>query len=233
LTFDFELVHVPGVKHKGPNGLSRRRAAEEEGETLGDGIEEAEDWVDDILGCGVWVAGNWNSEVETQVLMAGKGNNNDKDVTIGKTGGEDGYDGYLEARGGKSETKERKLEMVRTFLRTMKLPEEFTGKERQRFIKYTSKFFVRGVTMWKKESKGQHQQIVRDNRRCYSLLIESHDRLGHRGMYAMPQTLLDRFWWPDIEEDVRWFISTCHACQTRSLENVVIPPTVQIPAPLF
>jgi len=25
LIFDFELVHVPGTKHKGPDGLSRRR----------------------------------------------------------------------------------------------------------------------------------------------------------------------------------------------------------------
>ena len=28
LIFDFELVHVPGTKHKGPDGLSRRRVVE-------------------------------------------------------------------------------------------------------------------------------------------------------------------------------------------------------------
>jgi len=41
--FDFELVHVPGAKHRGPDGLSRRRAAENEGEEEEEEIEEAKD----------------------------------------------------------------------------------------------------------------------------------------------------------------------------------------------
>jgi hypothetical protein len=36
-----------------------------------------------------------------------------------------------------------------------------------------------------------------------------------------------------LEKDVAWYIKTCHQCQTRSTEKVVIPPTVSIPAPLF
>ena len=40
LMFDFELVHVPGTKHKGPDGLSRRRVTDSEEEE--EGIEEAE-----------------------------------------------------------------------------------------------------------------------------------------------------------------------------------------------
>jgi len=51
--FDFELVHVPDTKHKGPDGLSRRRITEEEGEEGGKGIKEAKDWVDEVIGCGV------------------------------------------------------------------------------------------------------------------------------------------------------------------------------------
>jgi len=39
LMFDFELVYVPGTKHKGPDGLSRRRVADSKEE--GEGIEEA------------------------------------------------------------------------------------------------------------------------------------------------------------------------------------------------
>ena len=40
LMFDFELVHVPGTKHKGPDGLSRRRVTDSKEEE--EGIEEAE-----------------------------------------------------------------------------------------------------------------------------------------------------------------------------------------------
>jgi len=53
LIFDFELVHVPGTKHKGPDRLLRRKVADSEEEE--EGIEEAEDWIDEIIGAGVWV----------------------------------------------------------------------------------------------------------------------------------------------------------------------------------
>ena len=26
----------------------------------------------------------------------------------------------------------------------------------------------------------------------------------------------ERFWWPDIEHDVTWYVKTCHRCQERS-----------------
>ena len=54
--FDFELVHVLRVKHRGPDGLSRRKAAENKGEEEGKGIEKAEDWVDEVIACEMWVA---------------------------------------------------------------------------------------------------------------------------------------------------------------------------------
>ena len=58
LLFDFELVHVPGKDHAGPDGLSRRR-------TMAEDVEEPQDdWVDEVLGLGVWV----NSWMEVQAL---------------------------------------------------------------------------------------------------------------------------------------------------------------------
>ena len=51
MIFDFELVYVPGVKHKGPDGLSRRKVAESEKE--GEGVEETEGWMDEVIECRV------------------------------------------------------------------------------------------------------------------------------------------------------------------------------------
>jgi len=51
LMFDFKLVHVPGTKHKGPNGLLRRVA---DSKKEGEGIEGAEGWIDEIIGTGVY-----------------------------------------------------------------------------------------------------------------------------------------------------------------------------------
>ena len=60
-----------------------------------------------------------------------------------------------------------------------------------------------------------------------------HDNLGHNGIYATRRTIADRFWWPSLDEDLVWFIKTCHQCQIRSVEKVVLPPMISIPAPLF
>jgi len=54
LMFNFELVHVPGAKHKGPDRLSRRRVAESKEE--GESVEEIEEWVDEVISCRIWVA---------------------------------------------------------------------------------------------------------------------------------------------------------------------------------
>ena len=55
LLFDFKLRHVLGSKHIGPDGLSRRRRSVDDKE-VDEILEEIEDWLDDIVSCGVWVA---------------------------------------------------------------------------------------------------------------------------------------------------------------------------------
>ena len=58
LLFDFKLVHVPADKHAGPDGLSRRPPMEGEDEEE----EDPEDWVNEVLGLGIWVA-SWMAVV--------------------------------------------------------------------------------------------------------------------------------------------------------------------------
>ncbi len=40
-----------------------------------------------------------------------------------------------------------------------------------------------------------------------------HDQLGHHGMYATKMLIKERFWWPEMERDIAWYISTCYICQ--------------------
>lgn len=48
---------MPGIKHKGPDGLSRQRRGEDNSEDEEKLEEEAERWVDKVLRSSVWVAG--------------------------------------------------------------------------------------------------------------------------------------------------------------------------------
>lgn len=238
LMFDFELVHIPGKRHKGPDGLSRRRAAEDEGEEGGKGIEEAEDWVDEMLGCGVWVASCLNRSSEAWVMAVGAKLRRDEDVTSESKGEGDeleGLDGFLEVwvEDEVAKRKEAEVKEIKRFLETLKIPGGLTDKAKASFLRHAGKFFVQGGKLWRCEHRGRHQQVIEDKAERYRLLIESHDHLGHKGFYATRRTLGDRFWWPTIDADVHWTISTCHQCQIQSLEHVVMPPRVQAPAPLF
>jgi hypothetical protein len=62
---------------------------------------------------------------------------------------------------------------------------------------------------------------------------EAHDALGHKGAFVIKARLNDRFWWPCLDQDVRWYIRTCHQCQVRQIKKIFIPPTVPYPASLF
>ena len=66
-----------------------------------------------------------------------------------------------------------------------------------------------------------------------SLIRDAHDKLGHKGFYSTRRTLLDRFWWPSLEQNVKWFVDTCHECQIRQTTKIRIPPIITTPAPLF
>ena len=49
----------------------------------------------------------------------------------------------------------------------------------------------------------------------------------------MSSHIVEHFWWPDMLSDIAWFVKTCLLCQLRQTKQILIPPTVPLPAPLF
>jgi hypothetical protein len=66
-----------------------------------------------------------------------------------------------------------------------------------------------------------------------TILRATHDELAHKGFYATYELIFERFWWPAMRSDIAWFIRTCRLCQLRQTRNILIPPVVATPAPLF
>ncbi|KIJ58921.1 hypothetical protein HYDPIDRAFT_190683, partial [Hydnomerulius pinastri MD-312] len=90
--FDFKLIHVPGSGTQGPGGLSRRRRAQEDDEDNEEDSEDVEDWLDEVSGCGVWVAnGIDKGRIGIEGWMGKGEGRNGKDE--GKKGTEEGKDG--------------------------------------------------------------------------------------------------------------------------------------------
>ena len=58
------------------------------------------------------------------------------------------------------------------------------------------------------------------------LMKASHDNLGHWGFYATRTLVGERFWWPEMEQDISWYVKTCDLCQKRQKLLVKVPPVV-------
>jgi hypothetical protein len=100
------------------------------------------------------------------------------------------------------------------------------------FLKYCTEFFIDTAQLWKKDCKGEHKLVIPQDRRMF-IMTTAHDDTGHHGHYATHALIALRYWWPFMGNDIAWLIKTCNICQSRRTQNVLIPPTVATPAPLF
>jgi len=137
LMFDFKLVHVLGAKHRGLDGLSRRRVAENEGEEEEEEIEETEDWMDEVIACGMQVARQLEKKGEVSVLATGEKIVNDKGAILErKEERSEGWNELMQLRKKEREIsrREKEIKEIRSFLDTLKLPKELTEKTKLQFL---------------------------------------------------------------------------------------------------
>jgi hypothetical protein len=98
------------------------------------------------------------------------------------------------------------------------------NNEYMKFIRYARRFFVDpSDRLYRRRDDSQHQLVLDKDRRMYALQ-STHDALGHRGFYATNALIGQRFWWPEIERDVNWYVKTCTLCQRRQKTLLRIPP---------
>ena len=93
-------------------------------------------------------------------------------------------------------------------------------------------FFVKASKLWRKDPQGFHKIVAATSSRV-KILYDAHDGVGHKGFYATNALISQRFWWPCMKADIAWFVKTCRICQQRQTRNILIPPVVATPAPLF
>ena len=86
--------------------------------------------------------------------------------------------------------------------------------------------------MWR-HTPSRPIQVILDPKQFTQILQQSHDHLGHRGVYSTAKTISLQFWWPSYFTDVKHFVRSCHQCQICSTYKVHIPPTISTPVTLF
>ena len=223
LLFDFKLVHVPADKHQGPDGLSRREPMEGE-----DDEEDPEDWIDRTLGLGIWTTstsatfslfiGNASISVLSTKVVDPDSTHADPPIEFPSS----------------DKSRDAEAEMMKTqhYLETLRKPLDLNGDDWEKFFRRTKRYYLLDGRLWRHNPTGRDQLFISPSQRL-AIVRAVHDDLGHKGIYSTRRTLLDRFWWPSLDQDVKWYINTCHQCQLRQTTKVRIPPVVPLPAPLF
>ena len=143
---------------------------------------------------------------------------------------EDNYD--LIPRSASAKSDDKKIILVRKWHNDLQRPSNMSDTEYTTFLRYCLEFFVDSENLWRKDSHGAHKIVVIPNCRM-EVMRGCHDDIGHKGFYATRATIMERFWWPHMHPDIVWFVRTCHLCQLRQTRQVLIPPVVATPAPLF
>jgi hypothetical protein len=286
LLFDFKLVHVPGDRHTGADGLSRRPHTDDDEEE-----EDIEDWIDRANGFTVGLD-NWLPDRRTSALIvphapsptysastfqfsiptpssfisnnyhsSSEVNSVCSEPTVSSPVVHNNFDYKAHPfsfppvsvffsdspssshpipsspdvaipRSRKAQRRDERLVLIRTFLDNLQRPPELNDRDFRSFVRQVSDYFVRDNVLWRKRSDGHHQ-VVPSPDKCLSLISDAHDSLGHKGIFSTVRTLLARFWWPLLQLDVKWFVSTCHPCQTRQTRYYHIPPIVPAVPTLF
>lgn len=242
LLFHFKMVHVPAAKHTGADGLSRRPRAEEDGEEE----DDVEEWIDRVNGFALWelwrrepVVGKEvflgevleDEEVEGGLVEAAVDEDEGEDAE-GESAVDEDEGEVLIPRSEAAEKRDERLRDMARLLATQEFPDDMDERTRRQLVKSARRFMVWGGELWRKRANGQHQKVPRRGRRSRLLRI-AHDQMGHRGVFSTVSRLQDRFWWPKMQDDVKWFVQTCHECQLRQMRQFISPPVVEKPATLF
>ena len=224
LLFDFKLVHVPADKHQGPDGLSRCEHVEGED----DEEDDPEEWIDKTLGLSIWTS----STSAKLTLLIGNAS-----VSVLSSGIDHSDSTHADPpiefpSSDKSCDAEAEMMKIQHYLGTLRKPLDIAGESWEKFLRKTKHYYLLDGRLWRHNPTGRDQLFISLPHRL-AIVSAVHDDLGHKGIYSTRRTLLDRFWWPLLDQDVKWYIKTCHQCQLRQTTKVRIPPVVPLPAPLF
>ncbi|RXW16706.1 hypothetical protein EST38_g9147 [Candolleomyces aberdarensis] len=227
LLFHFKLRHVPARLHTAADGLSRREPSPLD--PIAD--DDYDEWIDRANAFAVEILNQNRLSVSRRLTIRS---------TSPTTPPISPYTLVLSVsdattsipRSDKASKLDSRIQDVQHYLETLERPDNMSDKDFQGFIRYTFQFFFLGGKLWGKSPTGAHQLYIPPPKRL-SLIQQAHDDLGHKGIFTVRSRLLARFWWPQLLDDVKWFVSTCHECQVRSSQRLHIPPTVPAPFNLF
>jgi hypothetical protein len=125
------------------------------------------------------------------------------------------------------------LQAIYDFHQHATLPVFGKPQNRKQFINKCGEYFLKDTCLYKKNGNRPPLIVVMDPEHKNSILLHAHEKLGHRGIYAVQKVIQARFFWPNMRKDINHHVKSCHECQIRSLKCLEIPLTISAPTTLF
>jgi hypothetical protein len=210
LLFDFDLIHVPATRFKGPDALSRRQPLEDEY------VEDDDSWLDDIA---------------LLMLIPDRSKFKNFCFTVPtrlpyKT------DKLPSVKPGLNKQEQMLLD-IHKFLTTLHKPDFESLQAQKRFIEKATKFYLKGDRMFKRNGTRPSLLVIRDSKKRIAVLTQAHENLGHKGEQAVYDLVRNRFYWPYLRTDVHHHVASCHECQIRNIKKMEVPLTISTPTAVF
>ena len=227
MLFPITLRHVPATAHHAADGLSRRPRADNE---AAEDAEEPEEFIDTSYG---FLMHRWNPVEGRRPVKNGRAGEVEGALSYEVLSVDVGEDlPEIPTQSERVARVEAKVARARAILED---PEKLATAKAdwpKNFVRFLLKFFVKEGKLWRREGAGRHQQYVEVADRV-KLLKQAHDELGHKGRYVVKGHLAPRFWWPGMDNDIIWYLGSCHECQVRQMKKIFAPPMPIEPAVLF
>ncbi|SJL18083.1 uncharacterized protein ARMOST_21655 [Armillaria ostoyae] len=216
LLFDFNLIHVPGTKFKGPDALSQRDLGPEEEPPA---PEYDDSWLDDMALLAYQPDMAVAQDINSFIYQIEHHN------TIVRS-----FVNHIDRWQIQNET----LKKIKELHMHKQEPTVTNPRGHQKFLKKASQFYLTDDgCLFKRNGDRSPLLVVLDQETWTKILTEAHDRLGHKGEQAVYDILRLRVFWPLLRTDIHHHVSSCQECQQRRLQHMVLPPTVSAPATIF
>jgi transposase InsO family protein len=223
LLFDFELVHIPGEEHGGPDALSRRRFVEQDQDT----VVESDGWVDNIALAAQVHPSDSNSNANPSPFLSPSFPHLDDSTFLPTT------PKISWAVATSQQNTDQDLVDILRYLVTKETPPFKTSREREQFLRKTQPFFLDKAHMYRQRPGRPSQVVIFPKKRRREILQEMHEDTAHHGVWAVEQQVAIRYYWPGMKEEIQRHVRSCHNCQLRSTKKMHLPVTVSHPPCLF
>src|SRR5882724_3693740 len=193
--FQFELVHIPGCLHTGPDGLSCHATSPND---LIDEDEDADDWLDRTMSFAVVLMNSqpsWSSRLNSSYRLTRATSYWPISHWLSCQKLLPSYSIYFEDEGHEevptpiiphSDLAQRandRLDAVHAMLLDPLAPTDLSEPGIRGLVRYASKFFLLDGKLMCRDPQGRHKVVIPKEKHFF-LITQAHEIVGHRAIFS-------------------------------------------------